>query len=409
MLPPAPRVSSGDSAKISRTPARIIPHHAPLIVKSSPDLNPDLHRCAGIVDISSMTQSPARAVRSPWRLLVEARVACLLALAACNTPTALSAAEVAPVASKAGKAFRKVADEMDKAMQADNAAVESAPLSYPKGNGLRVLMTGHSWVAPGKITLPIIAKAAGYNDHVQRDHTSGGASGSANSIWLNEHGQDKQKPRRVILLPAIPTGQWDVMTWGMYTNDKLQDYTQWMEPCLKANPAMVFYIQDGWPTPRFGSGGRAGDTTFPALRQIYVDTMMPMFRDNFDALDRAYPGKVHIIPAGAAVVEMLGHYEAGELPGFDCVTEINGGTRGIYSPDSFHLSRTSGIGWLVGYCYYGVLYKKSPELIANFHPKGVDAKVDRIMRLSAWHAIVHSPFSGLTDENGNGIADQVER
>jgi hypothetical protein len=326
-------------------------------------------------------------------------------------PVATPAAPVAPpapVALPTTKAFQKEAGEIDAKMQSDTAAASAAPLSYKKGHGLRILMTGHSWVAPGKITLPDIAKAAGYKDHIQRDHTSGGASGSANSIWLNEHGQDKNKPTRIILLPAIPTGQWDVMTWGMYTNDKPQDYIQWMEPCLQANPAMVFYIQDGWPTPRFGAKDTPTDQQFTMLDTMYRTTMMPMYQGNYDALNARYPAKVHIIPAGAAVVEMIKHYFAGELPGFDCLAEINGGKRGIYSPDSFHLSRVSGIGWLVGYCYYGELYKKSPELIADFHPKGVDPTVDKLMRAAAWHAITHSPFSGLTDQNANGIADQIE-
>ena len=88
---------------------------------------------------------------------------------------------------------------------------------------------------------------------------------------------------------------------------------------------------------------------------------------------------------------------------------VNGGKRGIYSPDSFHLSKTSGIGWLVGYCYYGMLYRKSPELIADFHPQGVDPTLDRLMRRAAWQAITHSEFSGLTDTNSNGIADQSEK
>jgi hypothetical protein len=311
-------------------------------------------------------------------------------------------------ATAPNQAFKKVAGEMDAAMQADNAAAQKAPLSFPKGNGLRILMTGHSWVAPGRITLPEIAHAAGYKDHVQREHTSGGANGSPNSIWRNEHGEDTRLPKRVILLPAITTGQWDVMTWGMYTGDTPEHYEQWIRPCLAANPAMVFYIQDGWPTPRFGGADTAPGQQAAMLRRMYVDTMVPLFRGNYDALERSHPGKVRIIPAGAAVVTMIDHYFAGELPGFDCLAEVKGGKRGIFSPDSFHLSRTSGIGWLVGYCYYGMLYKKSPETITELHPKGVDPVVDRLMRRAAWQAIVHSPFSGLTDQNANGVADEAE-
>ncbi len=326
--------------------------------------------------------------------------------AARSTAAATASSETAP----GNKAFKRVTEEMDKAMQADSAATQSAPLSFPKGNGLRILMTGHSWVAPGKITLPDIAKAAGYTDHVQRAHTSGGAKGSANSIWLNEHGQpEPTNASRAILLPAIPTGQWDVMTWGAYTGDTPLHYSQWIDLCLKYNPAMVFYVQDGWPTPRLGAKDTPPNRMFEALRAMYADTIMPMLeRSIFGDLTRSYPGKVHLIPAGAAVVEMLRHYYAGELPGFDCMAEVNGGKRGIFSPDSFHLSKTSGIGWIVGYCYYGMLYKKSPELIADFLPKGVDRNEDTLMRRAAWHAITHHPLTGLTDKNGNGLADQIE-
>lgn len=354
---------------------------------------------------------PLNRTRLPLRSLILIGIAATLFAATAHAQGEVPAPAPKPAAQPTlpkTKAFKRVADEMDKAAQARNEVERLGPLAPPKGNGLRVLMTGHSWVGPGRITFPQIAKAAGYPDTVLRAHISGGGTGSANSIWLNEHGKDTERPTRVILLPAIPTGQWDVMTWGMFTNDQPQDYIQWMEPCLKANPAMVFYIQDGWPTPKRDAGNSTPETLSATLIESYQKTMIPMFTGNLAALNAAYPGKVHMIPAGAAVVEMIGHYVAGEVPALDCLAEIKGGKKGIYSPDSFHLSRVSGIGWLVGYCYYGVLYKKSPELIKDFSPPNVDPTLDRFMRQSAWHAITHSPYTGLTDANGNGIADQIE-
>ena len=64
---------------------------------------------------------------------------------------------------------------------------------------------------------------------------------------------------------------------------------------------------------------------------------------------------------------------------------------------------------LVGYCYYGTLYKKSPALLAGFHAAGVDPKVDQLLREAAWKAITQSPFSGVADKNGNGMADETEK
>jgi hypothetical protein len=60
---------------------------------------------------------------------------------------------------------------------------------------------------------------------------------------------------------------------------------------------------------------------------------------------------------------------------------------------------------LVGYLYFGLLYRQSPERVTAYQPKGVDPTVDRLMRQAAWHAIIHSRFSGITDKAGKGVAD----
>ena len=104
------------------------------------------------------------------------------------------------------------------------------PLQFEKGNGLRVLMTGHSWVAPGKKTLPGIAAAGGFDGHRQRDHSGGGATGAANAIWLKEFGKWKDDfPQKPVIVPAIVTGKWDVMTWGSYYDDNPEFYSQWID------------------------------------------------------------------------------------------------------------------------------------------------------------------------------------
>ncbi len=78
--------------------------------------------------------------------------------------------------------------------------------------------------------------------------------------------------------------------------------------------------------------------------------------------------------------------------------------RGIYR-DGGHLSRTSGIEQLAGYMYFGMLYRRSPETIADYVPEGIPERVDRIMRRVAWEAIVESPYAGIDDENQDGLAD----
>ncbi len=300
--------------------------------------------------------------------------------------------------------FKATAEELDRAMQADTAANLKEPLQFPRGNGLRILSTGHSWVAPGLKTLPKITAAAGLDGHHVRSHTSGGAKGSANSIWRKEFGKFDESAPRPVLLPAIATGQWDVMTWGSYYLDVPEHYGQWIDVCLKSNPQMNFLIQDGWPRFDESLNKLEAAAALEHIDATQAAMQEGMYNSNYKALQKQYPGKVHIIPAGAAVVEMLHNYYAGKLPGFDCVSEHLGGTRGIYR-DGGHLSQASGMEWLVGYMYYGMLYGKSPALIAGLQPDGVDPVVDAAMRKAAWNAIIHSPHSGIRDENGDSVAD----
>ncbi len=230
-------------------------------------------------------------------------------------------------------------------MQADTAKAQQDPLQFPKGNGLRILMTGHSRVAPATSSLPKIAAAAGLDGHHQRLDTSG-AKGLANSIWLSEIGKFNNEPAKPILLPAIATGQWDVMTWGAaFYGDKPEHYTQWIDLCLKDNPKMVFYVQDGWPTYRQD----LRDAT-PADALKAIDAQQAQLRHLPDALlvetlGAKYPGKVHIIPAGDAVVRMLHLYYDKQLPGFDCVSEHLGGKNGIYRDgETFDQQRHGPVG-----------------------------------------------------------------
>jgi hypothetical protein len=113
---------------------------------------------------------------------------------------------------------------------------------------------------------------------------------------------------------------------------------------------------------------------------------------------------VHFIPAALAVMEMERHYFAGRLATLDCISESLGGKRGIYR-DGGHLSNASGLDQIVGYVYFGVLYRQSPERVTNYKPAGVDVTLDKLMRQAAWNAVIHSPYTGITDKDSKGVAD----
>jgi hypothetical protein len=258
-------------------------------------------------------------------------------------------------------------------------ALKRGPLSYPKGNGIRMVSTGHSWVNPALGTLPAIAKAAGLDGHRQRKHIRGGGSGAARPIWLREIGRSAgNSGPHPILIPAIATGQWDVMTWGVFFNDKPGNFEPWIEFCLRHNPDMVFYLQDGW----------TGTAFYKSEKELSLDKFLAgqaklngMVKNIIEPLKKKYPGKV--------------------LSKHLCKKEYT-----LWS-DGGHLGKH--MRWWEGYVYYATIYKKSPELInAGFEVTEYNAELDKLMRQCAWKAVVNHPYSGITDKNANGIADQIE-
>ena len=306
-----------------------------------------------------------------------------------------------------GKIFKPSEEEMEAAVERGRELAKGKePLAYEKGDGLRILMTGHSWVAPGRKTLPAIAAAAGYEDHRQRHHASGGRTGAANAIWLKEFGHwEDGSAANPILLPALVTGEWDVMTWGSFYEDKIDYYTQWIDLCLKHNPEMIFYVQDGWPRFNPAWESLSSEEIRKAVDAEQAKIQSGLYKTNYEKLEAKYPGKVRIIPAGYAVVDLIRQYLDGEIEYLDCVDEKSQkGKKGIYR-DGGHLSRASGVEHLVGYLYYGMLYGKSPAKIEGYMPSGIPPAFDRRMREAAWNAIVKSPFADVDDADGDGVAD----
>ena len=330
-----------------------------------------------------------------------------------------SAAEEKPTAPQnpdAGKINDQVAKEIKQ-----GAPKGKDPLQFPKGDGLRALIVGNSWTWPVKKPLPEIAKAAGIKDQHIIVTGFGSYGGHADNFF--------NKPEAKTVFAAIETGQWDVLTLILRAGYKAkpEHFTQWMDLCLKANPNMTFLIQEGWPRPSKLAGGPAGIKAEMADAKAVVANMeaalakeQAEFKAIYDELAKKYPGKVRMIPCGAAVVEMVRLYSEKKLPGYDCIMEwdyagnvdsshstINKhglGAKGIFG-DSGHLSEAGRLSQLLSYLFYASLYRKSPELIKDYAPAGIDASVDQLMRKTAWKAITGYPLSGIADKDGDGVAD----
>ena len=282
------------------------------------------------------------------------------------------------------------------------------PLGFAKGSGLRIVGTGHSWMRPGYGTLPHIARAAGLEQSM-RLNTRGGEAGGARMMWELENGvlSSKGKPLPVCMA-AITTGQWDVMMWGGYTNDRPEYYFGWIDFCLKHNPKMEFYRFNGWPQWAHGFAEGDREPRIENYRASATKRNRPVTVKLMAEIDKRYPGKVHILPTNEAMLLALELYFQGKLPGIKGLNrKVDGKSPSIWS-DGGHLGK--GMNWLEGYVFYATLYKKSPELIKARPPEKVlSAELDKVFRKIAWEAVVNYPLSGVTDKNGNGIGDEIER
>lgn len=301
-----------------------------------------------------------------------------------------------------------------KAFPADRQPVFHVP--KPE-KALRIVGTGHSFMAPGYRTFPAICRAAGFEQPL-RTHTGGGMTGSARYKWEQENGifefAGKPQPK---LLAAIATGAWDAMLWGPYLADRPAYYACWIDFCLKYNPKMEFFLSDAWPSLRQLSSVPESEDELSAETFVRLDQEKQVNIENLiAALDRKYAGKVHIMPTSDAMVLAVKAYYEGKLPGIEGINRAVGGkTYSIWRDQLGHLG--PGFERLEGYVFYATIYRRSPALIEGdipFKPL-VDKKlgkldpprqeVDRLFRSIAWEAVINNPLSDVTDRDGDGIGD----
>ena len=291
----------------------------------------------------------------------------------------------------------------------------SAVTSYkkPADGALRIVGTGHSFMAPGYKTFPAICRAAGFAQPLLT-HTGGGITGSARYKWEQENGifqfDGDPKPK---LLASIANAEWDAMMWGPYFNDRPAYYACWIDFCLKYNPDMKFYLSDAWPQlGQLREIPRSEDALTAELFLQLGKEKNETFGKILDTLNAKYPGKVFILPTSDAMVLAVQCYHRGELPGIDGIhRSVGEKERSLWSDRLGHLG--PGFGRLEGYVFYATIYGRSPELLEGDiqfggSPDFPSRELDRVFRKVAWQAAAGNPRSGVTDEDGDGVGDSLE-
>ena len=262
------------------------------------------------------------------------------------------------------------------------------------GDGLWVVSIGHSCVIPAIEPCIAISRSAGYENHTHLMQFHGGGGGAAKAQWSYE--EDRQQAK-----PALATGKIDVMTFGhLVTWDgtsvgcDVEDYQRWIEFAMKHNPDIKFYIQDLWPwlaDPKGEPNVEFSLEEFEAAMDVSSQSINAVIAQ----LNKKYPGRVHILPAGLAMTELVRRVSNNELPGVDTVLigqkeKKEGQRAGLYR-DKIH--PTGVVATLQGYIYYACLYGENPMDLKTGIFK--DEKLDRILREVAWETASQHPRSGV--------------
>ena len=292
-----------------------------------------------------------------------------------------------------------------------------ASYEKPEDGALRIVGTGHSFMAPGYKTFPHIARASGFAEQPLYTHTGGGMTGSTRYKWEQENGifqfEGKPKPK---LLASIANAKWDAMMWGPYFNDRPQYYSCWVDFCLKYNPDMKFYLSDAWPSiMQMKKYPKSEEELTTELFARLGKERHDKYADLLEELRDKYPGKIFIMPTSDAMVLSVKYFHEGKLPGVEAIHRaISGKAHCLWNDPLGHLGR--GFDRLEGYVFYATIYGKSPELIKEdikFNERGggdfPSPELDKMFRKIAWEAVTGNPLSGVTDKDGDGIGEKAEQ
>ena len=284
--------------------------------------------------------------------------------------------------------------EQIKAIYARQVGEKNAVVSFDKpDNGtLRIVGTGHSFMAPGYKTFPLICRASGFVQPLYT-HTGGGITGSTRYKWEQENGifqfDGKPQPK---LLSSIANAKWDAMMWGPYFQDRPEFYSCWIDFCLKYNPHMKFYLSDAWPQLYQLDEVPKSESFFTeAIFERMGKERTAGYMGLVNTLRASYPEKVFIMPTSDAMVLAAKHYLRGELPGVEGINRIIGRKeRSLWRDKLGHLG--PGFERLEGYVFYATVYRRSPELIEreiDFRDKSdfPSQDLDLIFRKIAWQAV----------------------
>ena len=234
-----------------------------------------------------------------------------------------------------------------------------------------------------------IAKKADIKDHTQLGLSAIGGS-RVYQHWNVPEEKNKAKE-------ALKSGKVDVFTMApiFLPDDGIEKF---VKLGLDNNPKMRFFVQENWlPWDHYDTAFKAPPrkksiTTCPtveSLQKLHAP-YFKAFDEHVAELNKKYETKaVHVAPIGQAVMKLREKIIAGEAPGLKVQNELFSDPIGHAKPP---------LQALVAYCYYSLIYEKSPVGLpapAIIAKANESEKLNRLLQEIAWEAVTAHPLSGV--------------
>jgi hypothetical protein len=264
--------------------------------------------------------------------------------------------------------------------------------------GLRILSAGHSFHVFMPNVLADIAKKAEIKDHTQAGLSSIGGS-RVIQHWNLADGKNKAKD-------VLTAGNVDVFTMSpIHLPD--EGIENFVKLALEKNPKIRIYVQENWlPFDIYDTTFKErpknvdhNAATVESLKKIHAPYFKGIDEHVADLNKKYKTDAVHVAPVGQAVVALREKIIAGKAPGLKEQKDL--------FTDAIGHARPPLIA-LVGYVYYGAIYKKSPvglpipAVLANSKIPN-NHELNRLLQEIAWEAVTTHPLSGVKS------AKKVER
>jgi hypothetical protein len=244
-----------------------------------------------------------------------------------------------------------------------------------------------------------VAKSAGFTDHAIVGVSMIGGS-KVIQHWNMPDEKNKAKE-------ALKAGTVDVLTLTpIYLPD--DGIEKFASLAVEHNPEIRIAVQEFWlpfdenqphyydppkiPHPKTVDHNAATAEQLREIHKQYFETMDAKLAELNKGLGKQV---LYVVPCGQAVIALREKIIHGEAPGLKAQEELFRDPLG---------HPTAPLQALVTYCFYSVIYRKSPvglpppKALADDKALGANVEaLNKLLQELAWDAAIHHPMSGVTD------------